>query len=205
MTALDDRSSIPPMEKRDTREHILRVGMDLIARQGFNATGIGAVLSRAQVPKGSFYHYFPSKEAFGLAIIDRFAERYEAGLLGFLRDERCAPLERIRAYLEDVAGRLDEGGCERGCLAGNLGQELAACNETFRLRLKQLFDSWQEHFAACLAAARDHGQPLPKVDDRELAGVILNGLEGAILRAKVQSSAHPVREFTTVLFSHLLR
>lgn len=193
------------MEKRDTREHILRIGMDLIARQGYNATGIGAVLSRAEVPKGSFYHYFPSKEAFGLAIIDRFAQRYEEKLLTFLRDEKLAPLQRIRAYLDAVALRLDEGGCDRGCLAGNLGQELAACNATFRTRLRQLFDSWQEHLACCLEAAQSDGELSSEVGSWQLAGVVLNGLEGAILRAKVQVSAQPVREFTGVLFSRLLR
>ena len=192
------------MEKRDTREHILRIGMDLVARQGFNATGIGAVLSQAEVPKGSFYHYFPSKEAFGLAIIDRFARRYEEKLLGFLQDEDLLPLARIRAYLDAIAQRLDEGGCDRGCLAGNLGQELAACNETFRHRLGQLFDSWQEHIARCLAAAQVRGELAIELDSSQLAGVVLNGLEGAILRAKVQRSSQPVREFMSVLFSRLL-
>jgi TetR/AcrR family transcriptional repressor of nem operon len=193
------------MEKRDTREHILRIGMDLVARQGFNATGIGSVLSHAQVPKGSFYHYFPSKEAFGLAIIDRFASRYEEKLLGFLRDEDLTPLARLRTYLEAIAQRLDEGGCDRGCLAGNLGQELAACNETFRKRLGQLFDSWQEHLDRCLAEAQVRGELAVEVDSLQLAGVVLNGLEGAILRAKVQRSSQPVREFMSVLFSRLLR
>lgn len=193
------------MEKRDTREHILRIGMDLIARQGYNATGIGAVLSRAEVPKGSFYHYFPSKEAFGLAVIDRFARRYEEKLLRFLRDETLPPLDRLRAYLEAIAERLDEHGCDRGCLAGNLGQELAACNESFRRRLQQLFDSWQEHFAVCLSAGQAQGQLAGELDSRLLAGVVLNGIEGAILRAKVQGSAQPVRDFAAVLYSRLLR
>ncbi|ABA87696.1 transcriptional regulator, TetR family [Syntrophotalea carbinolica DSM 2380] len=193
------------MEKRDTREHILRIGMDLMARQGYGATGIGAILSRAEVPKGSFYHYFPSKEAFGLAIIDRFAHRYEEKLLAFLRDDKLAPLERIRAYLDAIAQRLDNGGCDRGCLAGNLGQELAACNQTFRRRLQHLFDSWQEHLANCLAAAQAHGHMSADISSSQLAGVVLNGLEGAILRAKVQCSAEPVREFIDVLFSRLLR
>lgn len=192
------------MEKRDTREHILRIGMELVARQGFNATGIGTVLSQAEVPKGSFYHYFPSKEAFGLAIIDRFARRYEEKLLAFLRDEDHSPLDRIRAYLSAIAQRLDEGGCDRGCLAGNMGQELAACSEPFRQRLEQLFDNWQAHLAQCLVAAQAHGELAVEVDSRQLAGVVLNGLEGAILRAKVQRSSQPVREFMTVLFSRLL-
>jgi TetR/AcrR family transcriptional repressor of nem operon len=193
------------MEKRDTREHILRIGMDLISRKGYNATGIGAVLSRADVPKGSFYHYFPSKEAFGLAIIDHFASRYQEKLLAFLQDGRLAPLERIHAYLDAVALRLDDGGCDRGCLAGNLGQELAACNPAFRSRLQQLFDHWQDHIANCLAAAQSRGELSSEIDSQELAGFVLNGLEGAILRAKVQRTARPVREFTDVLFSRLLR
>jgi TetR/AcrR family transcriptional regulator, transcriptional repressor for nem operon len=84
------------MTKRDTRSEIIRIGTDLISRQGFNATGIDAVLREAKIPKGSFYHYFKSKEDFGLAVIDHFAERYDQRLETFLNDEEVAPLNRIR-------------------------------------------------------------------------------------------------------------
>src|SRR5512136_2519973 len=125
------------MEKKDTRSEIIRIGTDLISRQGFNATGIDAVLKEAAVPKGSFYHYFKSKEEFGLAVIEHFAERFEQRLDSFLNDDEVTPLNRIRNYLETGLARVSQNQCTRGCLIGNLGQEMADLNERFRERLDQ--------------------------------------------------------------------
>src|SRR4051812_45455200 len=120
------------MQKRDTRSDIIGAGTELIALHGFNATGIDAVLKRAGVPKGSFYHFFSSKEDFGVAVIDSFAEKFDARLAQFLDDPSHPPLVRIRKYLEASAERLARDRCARGCLIGNLGQELAGLNERFR-------------------------------------------------------------------------
>lgn len=123
------------MDKNETRATIIRIGTDLISRQGFNATGIDAVLKEAGVPKGSFYHYFRSKEEFGLAVIDHFAERYDQRLDTFLNDDEVTPLNRVRNYLESGLARLEQNRCSKGCLIGNLGQELADQHERFRVRL----------------------------------------------------------------------
>ena len=191
------------MEKRDTRNEIIKAGMELIVTQGYGATGIGTLLRRAQVPKGSFYHYFPSKEAFGLAVIDRFAEGYEDLLRRFLQDPTCSPLQRLDNYLAEVATGLEQRGCQGGCLIGVLGQELAAQNETFRLRLEEIFARWQDAFADVFEAARDVGEIAADEDPLLLAGVLLSGLQGALLRSKLQRSARPLRELSAFLMARM--
>ncbi len=193
------------MEKRDTRSEIIRVGTDHIARQGFKAAGIDAVLKEAGVPKGSFYHYFKSKEEFGLAVIDHFAEHFEQRLDVFLDDEEVAPLNRIRNFFESGLTRLSQNQCTRGCLIGNLGQELADLNERFRARLDEIFGMWRERFALCLRAAQRQGELPDALDPNTTAGFILSGWEGAILRAKVMKSPQPMRDFVDVLFGSILR
>jgi TetR/AcrR family transcriptional repressor of nem operon len=94
---------LPTLPTLSTRAEIVRVGMDLIGAQGFHHTGLDQILKSAQVPKGSFYHYFASKEDFGLAVIEAFATAYDAKLERFLGDQTARPLARLRAYLE--AGR----------------------------------------------------------------------------------------------------
>lgn len=193
------------MEKKDTRSDIIKIGTELISRLGFNATGIDAILKEAAVPKGSFYHYFKSKEDFGLAVIDRFAEGFERRLETFLDDEEVTPLNRIRNFLETGLARVSQNRCTRGCLIGNLGQEMADRNELFRARLDDVFSMWKVRFAACLTEAQQQGE-LPQDRDAELlAGFILSGFEGAILRAKVMKSPQPIRDFIEVLFSTTLR
>jgi TetR/AcrR family transcriptional repressor of nem operon len=192
------------MKKKDTQGDIIRIGTEMIARQGFNATGIDAVLKEAGVPKGSFYHYFKSKEDFGLAVIDHFAERFEQRMEEFLSNENLAPLDRIRDFLESGLTRVAQNQCTKGCLIGNLGQELADLNERFRARLDEIFGMWRERFAACLREAQNRGELSGDVDAAITAGFILSGWEGAILRAKVMKSPQPMRDFVDLLFSAIL-
>ncbi len=191
--------------KKDTRAEIIAIGTEMISLQGYNATGIDAVLKRAGVPKGSFYYYFASKEEFGLAVIEHFAGRYEQRLDTFLHDEEVTPLNRIRNYLESGLARLTQNQCTRGCLVGNLGQELADQNERFRARLDEIFQSWKERFAACLREAQRAGELDPGLDPGVAAGFILSGWEGAILRAKVMKSPQPMRDFIETLFATVLK
>lgn len=193
------------MEKKDTRSEIIRIGTDLIARQGFNATGIESILKEAGVPKGSFYHYFKSKEEFGLAVIDHFAERFEQRLDTFLKDDEVMPLHRIRNFLESGLMRIEQNQCSKGCLIGNLGQELADLNDRFRARLEEIFQMWKGRFAACLRDAQSSGGLTNDLDPDLLAGVVLSGWEGAILRAKVMKSPQPLRDFIEILFRSVLK
>ncbi|GAM10904.1 transcriptional regulator AcuR [Geobacter sp. OR-1] len=193
------------MEKKDTRSEIVRIGTGIIYRQGYNATGIDTILKEAGVPKGSFYHYFKSKEEFGLAVIDHFAEGFEQRLATFLRDEEVTPVNRIRNFLESGLARVSQNACTRGCLIGNLGQEMADQNERFRERLSRIFAMWRQHIADCLAEAQQAGELAGDLDADLVAGVLLSGWEGAILQTKVTKSPQPMRDFLEVMFSTTLR
>jgi len=192
------------MTKRDTRTDILIAGTDIIARQGFNATGIDAVLKAVGVPKGSFYHYFPSKEAFGLAVLDSFAERYARKLDEFFDDDTLPHLQRLHNYLDYSMGRLVKNGFSKGCLAGSLGQELSDQHESFRLRIEEIFQSWKLRFSGCFRAAQVAGEMHGHQTPEQLAEFLLTGLEGAVLRAKVIKSIQPMREFVDILYRHIL-
>jgi len=193
------------MAKRDTRTELIAAGMQLFASQGYNATGIDAVLKRTGVPKGSFYHFFGSKEEFGLAVIEEFAGRFLARLDVFLADETTAPLNRLRIFLERGLAQLSEHQCTVGCLIGDLGQELAASNERLRGRLDEILLSWRERFSACIREAQQAGELPLSYDAHVIAGFILSGWEGAVLSAKVSRSPQPVRDFLDTLFATILK
>lgn len=192
------------MSKRDTRSDIIKAGTGIIARQGFNATGIDAVLKAAGVPKGSFYHFFASKEAFGLAVLDSFAEHYAHKLDEFFDDSSVPHLQRLHNYLDYSMGRLVKNSFSTGCLAGSLGQELADQHESFRLRVEAIFQVWKRRFAGCFRAAQAAGELAADQNPELLAEFLLTGLEGAILRARVMKDLQPVREFVDILFSRVL-
>lgn len=193
------------MIKTDKKTEIIAIGTELISINGYNATGIDAVLKQAGVPKGSFYHYFKSKEDFGLAVIDQFAREYADKLISFFDDPDVPPLMRIRNYLEHSLAHLTENRFTKGCLIGNLGQELADQNERFRQRLEGIFHSWKKRFSDCLSEARDNGEWASDLDSDVVAEFILSGWEGAILRAKVMKTPDAIRHFIDTLYATVLK
>ena len=192
------------MKKNKTRTDIICIGMELIALHGYNTTGIDAVLKQAGVPKGSFNHFFGSKEEFGLGVIDHFADHCDEKLRTFFDDEEVPPLNRIRNYFENGLLDMAENRFTKGCLIGNLGQELTGQNERFRARIETIFSAWQQRFAACLHEAKQKGQLASEADPAVIAEFILSGWEGAILRAKVMKDSQPLRNFTDTLFATVL-
>ncbi|MBE0463209.1 MAG: TetR family transcriptional regulator C-terminal domain-containing protein [Halomonadaceae bacterium] len=192
------------MKNTATRDKLIDTGAELIAQQGYNATGINAVLKACDVPKGSFYHYFSSKEDFGLAVIERFANDYDESLVALLEDSMTPPLERLQRYF--AAGRTYMRECDHatGCLIGNLGQELAGQSDRFREALNSAFQRWEERFARCLQDAQAQGLLPTALDPHRLASFILCGWEGAILRAKTLKSEAPMEVFEALLFEQVL-
>ena len=188
-----------------TRDRIIQVGSDLIRQHGFAATGLDAILKSAGVPKGSFYYYFPSKDDFGLAVIDWFASEYDTKLARFLDDAEVAPLQRLRNFVRDAIRTHGQEGCRRGCLIGNLGQELAGQNESFRVRLDAVFRAWEGRIAICLEAAQICGEISRSAAIGTLARFFVVSWEGALLRAKLAKSVAPLEEFEAVLINKLLQ
>lgn len=194
------------MKQTRKRDDLIRVGRDIVVRQGFNATGLSDILAKAGVPKGSFYYYFESKEDFGLAIIADFADEYQKKLEGIFEDEQSSPLTRLRNYFEVGIQEMEASGCKSGCLMGNLAQEMSAQSEVFRDRINQTFTHWETYIASCLQAAQGSGElnNLSKAKTNDLAKFILSGWQGAMLRAKVIRSTAPLKTFIEILFEQVL-
>lgn len=191
------------MKRINKRNELIQVGREIIVQQGFKAASLNDILTTAGVPKGSFYYYFASKEDFGLAIVDDFANEYRSRLKAILEDERHSPLTRLRNYFELKIAEMEARGCSDGCLIGNLAQELSAQNELFRDRLDRVFAEWEQYFVRCLKAACEAGEiRCDRYED--LAKFILSSWEGAILQAKVTKSVLPMQTFVKVLFEQIL-
>ena len=192
-------------EHADTREVLLRCGMQVLTEQGFAVTGIDAVLKQVGVPKGSFYHYFDSKEAFGQAVLQRYAEYFARKLDRWLLNEAELPLQRLRSFVEDAKAGMSKYQFRRGCLVGNLGQEVVVLPESFRNELEAVLLNWQQCLATCLQQAVSQGQIAPDSDCEALAAFFWIGWEGAVLRARLVQDVRPLDVFTDGFIAGITR
>lgn len=187
----------------ETRELLVRAGLEALTEKGFSSTGIDEILKRVGVPKGSFYHYFESKEAFGAALIERYASFFAYKLERHFGDSSKKPLERLWAFVDDARTGMARHDFRRGCLIGNLGQEMAALPESYRASLNAVFHDWESRLSRCLEAAQQHGEIPVSVDCEQAATFFWIGWEGAVLRAKLERSAKPLEIFARGFFNGL--
>lgn len=183
------------LKRADTRAALVRAGTALLTARSFAAVGIEDVLAHAGVARGSFYHFFPSKEAFGEAVIANYADYFDRKLQRLLTDGRTGPLARLQAYVDETSRGVEKFDYTRGCLIGALSQELGAHSAAFRPRLEAVFANWQRHVADCLRAAVAVGELCPSLDADRSAEFFWYGWEGALMRMKLERSAEPLRRF----------
>lgn len=202
------RRGRPPKElsgHSETREALLNAGVEKLTQKGFSATGIEEILRKVGVPKGSFYHYFKSKEVFGAELIDRYSNYFSAKLDRILLNEAQTPLQRMHDFVEDAVAGMVRFDFSRGCLVGNLGQEMEALPPAYRDLLVEVFLDWQCRTATCLKAAVKAGEISPNVDCDAMATYFWIGWEGAVLRAKLEQSEMPLRQFAKGFFAGFAR
>src|SRR5215467_12463805 len=129
-----------------TRQRLLEAGHEEVYLHGFQGTSLGAILQRAEVTKGAFFHYFPTKKAFGYAIVDEVLAR-------MITAQWVSPLEVSHDPLETIGTEFDRGidvlKSQRpilGCPLNNLAQEMNPLDAGFRDRTTRVFSTWHEAY-----------------------------------------------------------
>lgn len=182
---------------------MVRAGVAILTEKGFSAVGIDEILSSVGIPKGSFYYYFDSKMAFGLALVDAYAKFFARKLDRWFDDLSHSPLQRLRNFIADAQEGMRRYEFHRGCLVGNLGQEMGALPEEFRSHLIAVLKDWEARTAKCLRAAQAAGQIADGLDCGQLASFFWIGWEGAVLRAKLERSPDALETFADGFFKLL--
>ena len=188
-----------------TRDHLLQVGLRRIRSLGYAASGVKEILDDADVPKGSFYHHFASKEAFAKEVLALYVRRENERAAKLLGEGKAAPLRRLRRYFEEIISIYGPAATISGCLMGNLSLEMADHSDSIQSLLHQSYANWQTAVAGVLQEAIDRGDLARSAKPQELAGYLLNSYEGALLRSKADRSAKPLDVFLHFTFNILLR
>jgi len=192
------------MAKDEVREHLIDVGLKTVWAEGLNATGVKDLVEAAGVPKGSFYYYFPSKEAFTEAVVERYARDGAAQREELLADTSVPPLLRIRRAFEAYLPVYKAVGYTGGCLLGNLSLEAADHSEVVRARLRSAFAVWQASLRRVLAEAEERGELPDGLTADAAAAFLINAWEGALVRMKAERSGAPLRLFIDMAFKRVL-
>ncbi len=194
---LDDWSSSIQLMSRanhtaDTREHLLATGEAIIQGKGFAAVGLAEILSYAGVPKGSFYHYFPSKEGYGVEMLRRYFLNYDEKLVLLLRPEAGHARDCLLAYFQ---GWVDHHQCSEHshtCLAVKLAAEVSDLSEPMREMLAEGMGRVIHRLADAIRRGQQEGSLCTHLEPDELAASLYSLWVGSALLYKVLRSQQPM-------------
>lgn len=191
--------------KQETRTALLDVGTELMMQKGYTNTGIQEILNTLGVPKGSFYHYFDSKENYAVEIIRHFHETYHARNAAILHNTAETPLQRLRTYCETNKANLSAQNCRKGCLIGNLSQEMSDQSEILRHELSIVMGAGRKLFADCIEEGQNSGEIKTTRTADAMAELFLSGWGGAVMRAKTVKTTEPLEVFIDLMFNDVLK
>jgi TetR/AcrR family transcriptional repressor of nem operon len=158
----------------------------LMQVKGYTATSLDDVLRESGVGKGSFYHFFRSKEELGHAILDTIVQGFIAKTVDpCFSDPAVKPISQIRCFLDRVVATQRAGNCVGGCPLGNLASELSDVHEGFRSRLAEVFSVWRGRLTRALEQAQQRHEVRGDCRPEAVAHFVVASLEGAILMTKV--------------------
>jgi TetR/AcrR family transcriptional repressor of nem operon len=189
----------------NTRDKLIATSIQTMAVKGFNNTGIAEILTQVNVPKGSFYHYFKSKDDLGFAIIEQYGQQMREGFEQYLETTPGSALSRLQGYFNQLVEYFEENFCMCNCLLGNLGQELAMQNPAMRDAIFVHYRGVEKVIAGVLRQAKSQGELDAKADEDVLAKMFFSAWEGCLVRSKLEQSAQPLRDLIQLYFSVVFR
>ncbi len=185
----------------DAKTRLLDTGMSLIRSESFSGIGINDVLKKSGVPRGSFYHYFKSKEAFGLEVAQYYHGLQIEGANQVLNDHTLTPIARLEAFFRGASEEFKTRNYADGCLMCNLSTELADTNDEFQKILQKHWAELSSEVAECLALIQLGDIGLGHLSNTEAADWLMNAWSGALVRMKAERSEAPLQLFEKTIFN----
>lgn len=192
-----------PARSDQTRQKILSSGRRLVSTGGFGAVGLSAILKESGVPKGSFYHYFPSKEAFGQAMLEEYVAEYLVRLDVLLARDGTAA-DRLLAFCAAWMDHERAAGLASTCLVVKLGAEVADLSDPMRDVLDAGVKAMTARLALLLRAGADDGTLLPQSDPASVAEALYAHWLGAAILSKLSRDRLPLERAMTETRARLI-
>ncbi|WCE05693.1 TetR/AcrR family transcriptional regulator [Pseudoxanthomonas sp. JBR18] len=178
-------------DNHDVRESLLAIGQQTMAAKGFSAVGLKEILASAGVPKGSFYHYFASKDAYGEALLEKYFTDYLAEMDATLHQPGLTMAQRLMHYWQAWQDNQSVSDCQGKCLAVKLGAEVADLSESMRLTMQRGTTGIVDRLALAIKAGAAEGSLSIEGQHRDVAQSLYQLWLGASVLVKVTRTTAP--------------
>ena len=195
----------PTVRHETKKDEILKSGLEVLWERGYNGTSISDIVNAADIPKGSFYFYFDSKENFAIEAIDVYIENMGCNIFEILEDRSIPAKRRLELIMESkLEYAANEHECEKGCYLNTLANEMAGHNENIRNALTKAYNQMMTPLVTCIQEAMDDGDISCSCTARELADFVENAWRGAIAISKATHSPDPFYNVQKIILTKIL-
>lgn len=208
LTLADDIHFLTVMVKANksspTKEALLQEGMQQLALNGYHGTGIKKVLDVVNVPKGSFYHYFDSKEAYVAHIIGEYNQQSLRLFDSVMEQPNTTAIEKLETIYQQLLKQYANANCQKGCLIGSLaaeiGYSLELCQQAMQLSVSNL----ESRMAKLMTQAQVEGSIRSDLRPQEVAELLWSTWEGVLIKMQMDGNIDTAKRVLNILFKQLL-
>jgi len=176
------------MNKKYERNFIIDRGERVIRASGYHNTGVNDILLACEIPKGSFYNFFDSKEGFCIQVIRFYSDKMRKLLSVFFDNKEIRPIKRFEGYYASILQINRNEGFSRGCLVNNLSLELGGLNKDIAAVLSNEYNSWIHIMAGTIKEGQDTLEIKKEYTPQELADLLQTNIYGALSRMKMMKN-----------------
>jgi len=178
----------------ENKRRLLDEGVSMLVLHGYHGTGLKELLARVNIPKGSFYNYFDSKEVFCSEVISHYLQPFINQVDACLSISNITALDAIKNYFNILIDELETKNFSGGCLLGNLLGELADTNEVCLKQLTISISLYRDKLEQGFKKAQQEGAVRNDITAQTMSNLMLNNWQGALLRMKTEKATEPLKE-----------
>lgn len=174
--------------------------MDLMWDLGYNGTSVNDIVKAANVPKGSFYFYFKSKEDFAIQALREYFKESYGEMSKYLFKSKGSPLERIKQFynarIDILSQQMDDN---RGCFACNLSSEVAEHISGIQAEVARIHTLVLGDIVSVAREAQELGEMDKNIDVEKMFAFIEDAGKGVMVSMKALGDHSPIKNYKYML------
>lgn len=185
--------------KKENIHRALETGASILSQKGYHNLGLREFLENAEIPSGSFYYYFKSKEDFAAKVLEHYGEKIANYFTNKLLESDKPYQKRLETVFKEELQRLNASDCKEGCMMGSLTSEIAGQNEMIQKVADSNYEKWQEILTSFFSEGQMAGAFSKDFKASEMALFFLTSRQGVMTRMKASGKDESYRLFKSFM------
>ena len=186
-----------------SKKEIIRKGVDIFRKQGYHNTGISDILYTCDIPKGSFYNYFRSKEDYCISVLDYYGDSLLEFMKNKLKSDGDSPIENLKELYRAFIEIVEKEEIKSGCLVNNISNEVGGLNDKFAEAADQIFQKWMNAIASVVTKGQATHEIRNDMGALEIAEYLHGTFYGLLSRMKVTRNTDGLNDWHKMTFKFL--